>query len=144
MKPRKFLNKQPQGTKRVILDTSFLILSLQLGIDPYFEIKTILGDATLIVYDVVLSEIRKLSYERSERGITARIVLQYLEKLISEGKVKVESSKNVKDVDVFLLLKAEKEDSYLATVDKELRKMARRLGVKTVFVRLTKKKIEID
>jgi len=144
MKPRKFLNKQPQETKRVILDTSFLILSLQLGIDPYFEIKTILGDVTLIVYDVVLSEIRKLSYERSERGITARIVLQYLEKLISEGKVKVESSENVKDVDVFLLLKADKEDSYLATVDKELRKRARRLGVKTVFVRLTKKKIEID
>lgn len=108
---------------KVLLDTNFLLAIEQRHLD-----LGALDDHELLVLESVFFEIVKISESKRKSAAAAKVALKMLERL----GIKTIPSKG--EADSALLGCASKEGFAIATLDRELRKVARKKGIPTIAV----------
>lgn len=108
---------------KVLLDTNFLLAIEQRHLD-----LGALDSHELLVLESVFFEIVKISQSKKKSSAAAKVAL----KLIEKFGIKTVPSKGV--ADRALLEYASKEGCIIATLDRELRKAARKKGIPTIAV----------
>ena len=115
--------------KRVILDTNFLMLPAQFGVDVFGKLRELLeGEYELVTSRMALFELMRLSAGRGKDAGAARVAL----KLVEERKVAVEES--AEPVDDWLTAEG-KKGAIVCTNDGELILRLKRGKVKCVRLR---------
>ncbi len=119
--------------KKIFLDANFLIdvVRFKINLD---EINFLVGSHEFVVLSSVLNELRKISQAKKSESRYAVLALSLA------GKFAVEKSTNM-NADLDLIARAD-ENSLVATNDSELRKILKRKGVKTIYLR-SRKHLEI-
>jgi rRNA-processing protein FCF1 len=120
---------------RVVLDTNFMLIPFQFGVDIKAELDRILDfNYKLCTTDSVLRELESISKEKSKNGRDARVSLEMAKDLNiipANG-----------DVDDALLMLASK-DTIICTNDKILKDKIKRKGAPLIYLR-QKKYLVID
>lgn len=113
--------------RKILLDTNFLLVPFQFGLDVFGEMREVFeGEYLLVVPTGVVGELEKLASGKGKEGAAARFGL----KLLSLRKIeRVESSGNV---DGWILEYARKEGAVVATNDRALRENLKKKGVKVL------------
>lgn len=114
---------------KIILDSNFLIDIFKFKIELK-EIENILEEGFEIccLYSTI-KELENIAKTRKKEAKHAKIALNF----IKDKKIKV--FYKGKDFDKDVLKLAKKEDFYVATNDKKLRKKLKSFGIKTIYVR---------
>ncbi|HDD33568.1 MAG: hypothetical protein DRK00_10100 [Thermoprotei archaeon] len=135
---------EKRAVRRVVVDTSLLMCSVEIGRNVAELIaERIEGALEIIVPSVVLEELDRLAESRGRRGILARIARLQVEKLMWEGQCKMLEVEPLKhDADAAIIELAAELDAYLASADEELRRRARRLGVRVLAYRRASRSLE--
>jgi len=116
---------------KVLCDTNFLLIPIRFGVDILAETTEAVNDIVeFYVSSKVVEEI-KLLISNAKPGLERelRFALNMANRFII---IEDDSSLSVDDS---LIQLAEKNNMILGTVDKELRKKAKKSGVKVVFLR---------
>lgn len=114
----------------MVLDTNFLLLPRQFGVDIVKQMEELLEvPHELVVPTGVMNELRKLAKGKGKEGAAARFALKLIRKC---GMKKVRSSG---DVDGWISEYASKEGAIVATNDSGLRHRLKNAGVKMVVLR---------
>jgi len=124
--------------KKIILDTNFLLIPAQFGLDIFKELQKIC-DFTyeLLVFDKTLNELKKSS--EKEKGVqkqALKITLSLMESMENNNKLNIIPAKS-SYIDKEILETADK-DTLVATQDSELRKKLHDKGIKTIIMRQKK------
>ncbi len=114
----------------VSVDTSALMLPVELDIRLFEELQRLLGDFDPIVSSSVLDELESLSAEGGQTGRAARVGLA----LAGEHCEPIETEQPVAD-DAVLALASDGLAGYLVTADRELATRARAAGITTITPR---------
>jgi len=125
---------------KIILDSNFLLVPFQFGVDIFEELNVLLGKAEPIVLSTTIEELQRLIEKSS---VKERMLFSAALKLAERCEIlKVERnpSENYDDV-IFRVAKELKIP--VATNDSELRKRLRGAGISTVYLR-QKARLEID
>ncbi len=117
---------------KVVLDTNFLMLPHQFGVDIFEFLK----DYTLLVLSPCVKELEALSKKKSDDGVAAKIALELIEK----KKVKIIDSKE--NADKAILEYAKEHKMPVATNDKELLKALKTNGIRIIRLRQNKYLVE--
>jgi rRNA-processing protein FCF1 len=120
---------------QVILDTSFLMDVAKFGIE-LDELRALAGPGELVIPEPVIVELKRIASSRGRAGRAAAIALR----LIEHEKLKILKTSE-RDADEAILKLAGKP-VMVATDDREMRKLLKRLGVKTIYLR-GKKRLEM-
>ncbi|MEM2855609.1 MAG: hypothetical protein QW416_00695 [Candidatus Nitrosocaldaceae archaeon] len=105
----------------VILDSSFLITIATKPIKRMY----ILEDLECIVLSAIIKELKSLEGSKSvKRAIAARTALELIERM----KVRIIDIKG-EPIDDLIIEYADKNSSYIATLDKEMKKKAKDRGI---------------
>ncbi|MEM3506317.1 MAG: 30S processome protein Utp24 [Candidatus Bathyarchaeia archaeon] len=119
----------------VILDSNFLLASIDLHVDVLSKVEELLlGKVKFIVISPVYKELLKLASRRNKIGKKANLALKLLEKceIFNVNSIHEES---VDD----LIIKASKDlKAIVATKDYKLKKRLRELGVPVIFLKNSK------
>ena len=120
---------------RVVVDTNFMLIPFQFGVDIKAELDRILDfNYELCTLDGVLRELESISKEKSKNGRDARVSLEMAKDL---NIIPVNG-----DVDDALLMLASK-DTIICTNDKILKDKIKRKGAPLIYLR-QKKYLVID
>ncbi|MBL7169629.1 MAG: nucleotide-binding protein [Candidatus Aenigmarchaeota archaeon] len=116
--------------KTIILDTNFLTIPYQFGVDIFEEIgKVITGNYELITLEGVVKELGQMSQEKGKDSVAAKIGLELIKK--KGVKVVKTQEKNVDDA----ILELASEQTLVATNDKKLIKSLKHKNVKVLYLR---------
>ncbi|MCX6706867.1 MAG: nucleotide-binding protein [Candidatus Woesearchaeota archaeon] len=125
-------------TKKIILDTNFLLIPAQFGLDIFTELqKTCSFSYNLYIIDKSLSELDNII--RQQRGApkkAAQMTQKLLKNFINNNKINIIPAKTGY-IDREILDISDK-DTLVATQDAGLRKKLREKGVKTIIMRQRK------
>ena len=126
----------------VVVDTNFLTVPLQFGVDVFSEAETILEQRVeFVILDSVLEEINRLAETAKGSDKQAfRIALELTENC---RKVDVQDAHSEMTVDDQLIEYTSQAGGVLATNDKELRARARTRGLPVLFLR-GKKRLTLE
>ncbi|MFT4282823.1 MAG: PIN domain-containing protein [Candidatus Woesearchaeota archaeon] len=127
--------------KLVVLDTNFLLIPGELGIDIFTEISRIMQEPhTICVLSSTIEELNKLIIKNGKKKEGFNAKLGYI--MIKQKKIKVINTKNeYADKDILDL--AEKKDIIVATQDKELKTRLKKLKKQVILLK-QKKYLEIQ
>ena len=126
--------------KKIIVDTNFLMMPFEHGVDPIGELLRLINEPlTLVLPSGVLLELRTLSGRTGRRAQAARSALLSIEKL--KAHFKVEEVESTGAVDGWIIKYASKNKILVATNDVPLRSRLRALGVPVVAM-LSKAKLD--
>jgi len=118
----------------IFLDTNFL---MALGQNPNFNLsyeldRVIPGNRVLIVLDPIFSELEKLNLKGNPKErMEARIAIEFVDKYCQRWP----SEYNHRNIDFILLHYGEEKNGIIATNDRKLKKMARKNGIKLLYIR---------
>ena len=116
---------------KVLCDTNFLLIPIRFGVDILAETTEAVNDIVeFYVSSKVVEEI-KLLISNAKPGLERE--LRFALNMANRFKI-IEDDSSL-SVDDSLIQLAEKNNMILGTVDKELRKKAKKSGVKVVFLR---------
>jgi len=132
--------KPPRRTVRIVLDSNALFVPIQLKIDIFQGLKTLLNrNFELVLLKPIQQELERLAREGSPQiQKKASYALKLAEKCTVVG-VKDEST----SPDDVILQTASKWNCPVFTNDRELRKKLRNINVPVIYVR-QKSRLEID
>ena len=117
----------------VVLDTNFLLIPGQHRVDIFSELDRVLEfNYRPVTLTGVVEELREIA-ESEEAGRRDRIAAKIALKLLDRVEV-VEYGKGL-DVDEAIVRYALENGAVVCTLDKELRKRLRKLGVRVVYLR---------
>ncbi|MBS7642701.1 MAG: 30S processome protein Utp24 [Candidatus Bathyarchaeia archaeon] len=118
---------------KVILDSNFLLLPFQFGIDPFEAVKDLLDrNVEFIVLPQIVEEVRHIADGMGDNSRGARLAL----KLIEEKCIIMDLDEvRGLNTDESILKAAIKLEAVVATNDRELRKKLRSKGIPTIFLR---------
>lgn len=120
---------------RVVLDTNFMLIPFQFGVDIKAELDRILDFSyRLYTLDGVLKELEVLSKEKSQSGRAARASLG-----IAKDLPTIAANGDVDDA----LLRLASNDTITCTNDKILKEKIKRKGAPVIYLR-QKKYLMID
>jgi rRNA-processing protein FCF1 len=123
--------------KVILLDTNFLLVPFRFRVDIFSEFERIIDEnISIIVLDVCLNELKKITKEIEFNSIIEMLKRKNVEIIELEKKGK-------KDIDKIIIEFAKEKNCVIATNDKSLRKMAKKNGLNTIFLR-KKKFLEIE
>jgi len=127
-------------TDKIIIDTNFLLIPGQFGVDIFEEIqKLALFKYELQILDKTLDELEKIKKEQKGRH---RAAADLALKLIKSKGLKITSTVSEGSVDDLIVGMADK-DTYVATQDAELKRRLKAKGVKRIILR-SKKYLKIE
>ncbi|MEM4272094.1 MAG: hypothetical protein QXH30_00745 [Candidatus Bilamarchaeaceae archaeon] len=116
--------------KKVVLDTNFLLVPYQFGIDIFTEMERVLeGPHEFIIPSGVALELEKIGKGKGKEGAAARFAARLVAKM---GCRIVPSEGNVDD---WIFEYALKEGAAVATNDRPLRNRLKRNRVKVISLR---------
>ncbi|RLE42151.1 nucleotide-binding protein [Candidatus Woesearchaeota archaeon] len=122
--------------KRVILDTNFLIIPGEFGVDIFSEIERVMDSGyQIFVFDKTIDELEGL--KSKGKGRTKRNASLGLQ-LIKAKNVGVIKSKSNLNVDQLILQEAVPGQDIVATQDKELKRLLKSKGVALLVLRKKK------
>ena len=105
----------------VVLDTNALLMPFEVGLNLDIEVRNLLGDVRFVVPGPLVGELKHLDNKWAKAAITlAR----------SREIVQAESHGDDSVLEV-----AEREQAYILTNDKELRRRARKAGIPLIYLR---------
>jgi len=114
----------------VVLDTNFLLVPHQHGVDIFSEIARVIGpEHRIVTLSTVVGELTGLQKSKSSDGAAAKVAL----KLIGERDVPVIEASG--DADDSILEYAKANAAIVGTNDRGLRNRLKEEGVKVVFMR---------
>jgi rRNA-processing protein FCF1 len=114
---------------KVLLDTSFMIAVMESKIDLNSELKKF-GNPELIVLDLVVNELKKLSEGRGKDSKNAKLALQFL------GRKMVDVLKAGEgNTDRKLTEYAQKRGMAVCTIDKKLKASLLKKKLKAITIR---------
>ena len=126
----------------VVVDTNFLTVPLQFGVDVFSEAETILEQRVeFVILDSVLEEINKLA--ETAKGSDKRAFRIALELAENCRKVDVQDAHSEMTVDDQLIEYTSHSGGVLATNDKDLRARARTRGLPVLLLR-GKKRLALE
>ena len=135
-------------TKKVLIDTNFLLLPGQYKFDIFSEIEKVMNfEYKLYIVDRTLDELEKISSGGTKAKLKDRIAAKIAVELLERQKVDVLNSKHCKGRIVDdLIVELSDEDTIVCTNDKELKKELLSKGfaiielMKKSYLRINKKK----
>lgn len=107
--------------KTVILDTNALMMIFQFKIDINRELERLLGKVEIVIPSSVINELKKIG------NWAARASLQYAE------RYRILEVNDSGDLSIANL--AKQLNAYVLTNDRNLRKMLKNIGIKTIYLR---------
>ena len=114
---------------RVLLDTSFIIMAIDLSKDLFSQLRQLLGSVELVVTSKVVEELEKMSGKEGYKSRKANLALN----IIRNFKIiPVEESVST---DQSILKLALKEKFIVATTDSDLIKKLKKLGIPVIYVK---------
>jgi rRNA-processing protein FCF1 len=120
--------------KKVLVDTNFLLMPFEYGVDLASELQRIVnGPLTLLVPSEVFSELRMLEGRTGKNSAAARFFLQNIGKF--KARFAVEEVPSTGSVDGWILKYAQKNSVTVATNDVPLRKRLLALGVPVIAMK---------
>lgn len=124
---------------KIILDTNFLFIPGELGIDIFTEINRIITEPyELCVMDSTIKEIEKLilTTGKQKQGLNAKLGLI----LIKQKNLKTinGSSKNYADSSILEYAAKNPEKTIVATQDKDLKRNLKKIPIRTITLRQKK------
>lgn len=126
----------------VVVDTNFLTVPPQFGLDVFSEAETILEQRVeFVILDSVLQEINKLA--RTAKGSDKRAFRIALKLADNCRKVDVQDTHSEMTVDDQLIEYTAQTGGVLATNDKDLRTRARTRGLPVLLLR-SKKRLALE
>ena len=121
-----------QDNKRVILDSSAVMMLFEFSIDLETQLTTLLGKYKIIVPKPIFNELDFLSkHGKGKKKLLAKPSLQ----IIKNYKI-LDSEKKGDDSVIYL---AKKLNGIVLTNDKELIKRSKKLSLKVIYLRSKKK-----
>jgi rRNA-processing protein FCF1 len=118
------------NSKKVVLDTNFLLVPYQFGIDVFVEIERVLQvPHEFIIPSGVIGEVERLGKGKGKEGAAAR----FAAKLLGKNKCTVVPSEG--NVDNWIFEYALKEEAVVATNDRLLRNRLKKRRVKVISLR---------
>ncbi|MCX8197718.1 MAG: hypothetical protein N3F07_00785 [Candidatus Micrarchaeota archaeon] len=117
--------------QKILLDTSFLMLQFEDGIDLSFSLQELLDSpACLLLPTGMLSELRAIAGRGGRRASAARFVLQNLPQILRGFAVEQVESKG--PLDEWIFKYAEKNKVTVATNDAKLRSRLKKAGIPAI------------
>ena len=116
------------------MDTNFLIALAQIpNFNLSFELDRVIpGNRKLIVLKPILSELQKLNQEGNPKvQLESRFALEFVDKNCQHWSTQF----NHRNIDFTLLKYGEEKKGIIATNDRQLKRLARRKGIKVLFIR---------
>jgi len=122
--------------KKILLDTNFLLIPYQFKVDIFTQIDRIsMFQYKLYILDRALGELKNIvKGQKGKNRDSAKIALQ-LVVIKNVSVIKTNGNKNTDDV---ILDIASKEDYFVATQDKDLKRRLINLGVSVIVLRQKK------
>lgn len=122
-------------TKRIILDTNFLLIPVQFKVDIFEEIKRISDFVyQLHIIDRSVEELEKIILTGDTKDKTAAKIALKLIKFKKIDKIKTTGNKNVDE----LILDLARKDDIVATQDKELKQKLKKRSIPIIILRQRK------
>ncbi len=116
---------------KVFLDTNFLMIPVKFGVDIFSELDRVVeGKYDLVTVEPVISELRKISQGKGKDAKAAKVALE----LVKKKRIKVLKCEGSAD-SCLLRMSA---NSYVATLDIELKRKLLKLGRKVIYLRAKK------
>ena len=132
--------KSARKTIKIILDSNALFVPIQLKIDIFQELKTLLNrNFELVLLTPIQRELERLARENSPQ---LRKNASYALKLTEKCRI-VSAKEDTASPDDIILQTASKWNCPVFTNDRELRKKLRNINVPVIYVR-QKSRLEID
>ena len=123
--------------KTIILDTNFLVIPFQFGIDVFDEInKLITGKHRIVTLQGVIRELKNLEKNKGKDSRAAKLGLELIER--KELEIIQTKEDNVDDA----IVEIADGNMIVATNDKELIKRLKDKNVKVIYLR-GKKRLEL-
>ena len=124
--------------KRIILDTNFLLIPAQFGLDIFTELdKTLDYSYSLFIMDKSLEELKEASkHQKGALKEAVKVTLSLIKSMKDNNKLNIIPAKT-SYIDREILETADKE-TLVATQDLELRKKLHEKGIKTIVMRQRK------
>jgi len=119
--------------KKTVMDTNFLLLPYQYGVDVFGQLKELVPDGEIIVGSCILNELKRLAKNKGKTGSAARLAL----KILRLQKVNVVETGLPADRWIFSYAR-----SYRASVctnDRGLRQRIKRLRLKCIVLKRRKR-----
>ena len=120
----------------IIIDTNFLLIPAQFGIDVFLETEQLLEKR--VEYLILESVVNEIRMKLNDKGF--KIAAEFVKRC---RLIEVDISMKGLSVDEQLLEYAALVNGVLATNDRDLREKARTRGIPVVFLR-GKKRIDLD
>ena len=125
---------------KVLLDSNFLMIPLELHIDVFQEIQNLLGKKVeFILIKPVYDELQTLSMGSSKVGRQAAYAL----KLAQRCRTMNVEAKAKESTDYVIARVAKEKGAIVATLDLELRKRLRNISVPVIYLR-ERSRLEVD
>lgn len=117
------------GKKTVLLDTNFLLLPYQFGIDIFTQIKKIIQEPDIIIGSCVVDELEKLGKNKGKKGRAAHLALT----LIAREKCKLVEGN--RPVDRWIVSYAKRHRAIVCTNDRKVRQHIKRLKLRAIVLK---------
>lgn len=135
------LKSKTNKCTRIILDTNFLFVPIQFGVNIFEEFQRIVGNfVKCIVLSVVIDELMLL---RNKAAPSFRRDVEFVLSLASKCKIVTIEHKPERTIDEAIYRFAMKSGYPVATNDSELRKRLKDKGIPVIYVR-QRTHLEID
>lgn len=121
---------------KIILDTNILFIPIKDKFDIFNELKHAYSDVELIILKDSLMELEKLHIKGIKYAKMAKenVLKQKIKKINIVGN---------EDVDTKIINTAKKQNAFIATIDKNLRKRAKQEGITCLAYQKSKKKFVV-
>ena len=118
---------------KIVFDTNFCMVPFEFKVDVIDELNRIMPEKfEILIPNLVIQELQKIANGTGKRAIAARSALEFVKDF---KKVEVEKRGSV---DRSIVLYAKENGYILATQDKEMKRLAKSLGVPTITMRQKK------
>lgn len=114
---------------RVLLDTSFIMMAIDLSKDLFSQLSQLLGSVELVVTSKVIEELEKMRGKEGYKSRKANLALN----IIRNFKI-IPVEKSI-STDQSILKLALKEKFIVATTDSDLIKKLKKLGIPVIYVK---------
>ncbi len=116
-------------TRKVVMDTNFLLLPYQFGVDIFKQVHELVENAEVVIPDAVLEELDGLSKNMGKTGRAANLALKIL------GKEKWEKAVSSMSADKWVVAYAKMHRAIVCTNDREIKQEIKKLKLKTLVLK---------
>jgi len=125
-------------TLKVVLDTNFLLIPFQFGVDIFDELDRILPDHKLFIIDRTIDELNNIIVkQKSKHREEAKMALSLIERYNLE-RIPTPETERFLNVDNLIIKRASEDKLVIATQDAGLKRILKENNVPLVILRKKK------